>query len=140
MKRGVDYKGKVFLMLRGKKAKNERGKWEMPGGSVEFGERLEDAIKREEKEEHGVEIAIIDLLGVCDHLIPDEKQHWVASTFICTLISGEPKIIEPDKCEAIEWFSLSDAEKLPLSIVTKFGLEQLQKKYPQGIPNFYENS
>ncbi|MBI3342953.1 NUDIX domain-containing protein, partial [Candidatus Gottesmanbacteria bacterium] len=57
MQRGIDYIGvgvgaaifnrerKLFLTLRGKKAKNERGTWEIPGGSVEFGETLENALK-----------------------------------------------------------------------------------------------
>ena len=68
MKQGIDYigigvgaaifnkQGKVFITLRGKKAKNERGKWEIPGGSVEFGETMEQALKREIMEEHGIEI------------------------------------------------------------------------------------
>lgn len=68
MKRGIDYigvgvgaaifntEGKLFITLRGKEAKNERGKWEIPGGSVEFGETFQEAIKREIKEEVGVEV------------------------------------------------------------------------------------
>lgn len=76
MKRGVDYigvgvgaaifnsEGLLFITKRGKEAKNERGKWEIPGGSVEYGETFEQAIKREIKEAHGVEIAVIELLGV----------------------------------------------------------------------------
>lgn len=152
MKRGIDYigvgvgaaifnrEGKLFITLRGKKAKNERGKWEIPGGSVEFGELLIDAAKREIKEEYGIEVEIIELLDVCDHLIPEEKQHWVAPTFICRLIKGEPIIMEPEKCDDIGWFTIEQAEKLNLSIVTKHDLIALKKKYPRGIPNFYENN
>lgn len=89
MRRGVDYigvavgalivneKGEVFLTKRGKQAKNERGFWEAPGGSVEFGEKLKDAVKREMKEEYGVDIVIIEQFPAEDHLIPKEKQHWV---------------------------------------------------------------
>jgi ADP-ribose pyrophosphatase YjhB (NUDIX family) len=48
----------------GPKAKNERGLWEFPGGSVELGERLADALRREIREEYGVEIEVGELLTV----------------------------------------------------------------------------
>ena len=145
MKPGIDYigvgvgaaifnsQGKLFITLRGKKAKNERGKWEIPGGSVEFGETFEQAIKREIKEEHAIEIEIIELLGICDHIIPDEKQHWVSPTYICKISKGTPRIVEPLKCAEIGWFTLEEAEKLPLSIITKYDVSLLKKKYPRGI-------
>lgn len=146
MQRGIDYigvgvgaaifnnEGKLFLTLRGKKAKNERGKWEIPGGGVEFGETLEGAIKREIKEEHGIDIEVIELLDVCSHIIPDEHQHWVSPTYICKISQGDPKIIEQEKCDAIGWFTRQEALMLPLSIVTKYDLSVLEKKYPNGFP------
>lgn len=143
--RGVDYigvgvgaaiikNGKLFITKRGKKAKNERGKWEIPGGSVEFGETFEKAVKREIKEEHGIEVEIIELLGICDHIIPNENQHWVSPTFICRIKKGIPKILEPEKCDEFGWFSLRQADRLSLSIVTKYDISQLKKKFPKGIP------
>ena|SRR5258708_6020661 len=140
MKRGVDYigvgvgaaifnqDGKLFITLRGKKAKNERGKWEIPGGSVEFGETFEQAIKREIKEEYGVAIEVGELIGVCDHIISEENQHWVSPTYICKIVQGTPVILEPEKCAQIGWFTISEAEKLPLSIITKYDLGLLKKK------------
>lgn len=145
MKRGIDYIGvgvgaaiinneKLLITLRAKGAKNEAGKWEIPGGSVEFGETLEKALKREIKEELGIEIEVIELLDVCDHIIPEENQHWVSPTYVCRIKKGTPKILEPDKCEKIGWFTLNEATKLPLSIVTKHDLGKLKKKYPKGLP------
>lgn len=144
MKRGVDYigvgvgaaifdqNGRLFITKRGKKAKNERGKWEIPGGSVEYGETLEQALKREILEECGVEIEVLDLLGLCDHIIPEDHQHWVSPTFICKITKGTPTIIEPEKCDKIGWFTIEEAEKLPLSIITKHNINQLKNKYPAG--------
>jgi len=141
MKKGVDYigvgvgaaifdkDGKLFIAKRGKKSRNEKGKWEIPGGSVEFGETLENAIKREIKEELDVEIEILELLGICDHIIPDEKQHWVSPTYICKIVKGKPKILEPDKCSDIGWFTLEEAEKLDLSIITKRDVRFLKEKF-----------
>src|SRR5574342_454332 len=102
-----DESGQVFLAQRGPRAKNERGYWEFPGGSVEYGETLVGAIKRELDEEYEMEIEVIELLGVADHILPAEKQHWVSPTFIARHIGGTPKIIEQTKCSAIGWFSLS---------------------------------
>ncbi|HSX09141.1 MAG TPA: NUDIX domain-containing protein [Candidatus Saccharimonadales bacterium] len=142
MKKGVDYigvgvgaaiiddTGKILITKRGKKAKNERGKWEIPGGGVEFNETFETALKREIKEELDVEIEILELLGIYDHIIPEERQHWVAPTYICKLVKGIPKILEPEKCDEIGWFTLEEAEKLSLSLITKHDIELLRKRFP----------
>jgi 8-oxo-dGTP diphosphatase len=94
MKRGIDYigvgvgaiivdsKGRLFAALRGPQSKNERGLWEFPGGSVEFGEKLADALRREMNEEFGIKISVGELLDVVDHILIDEGQHWVFPTFI----------------------------------------------------------
>ena len=142
MRRGVDYigvgvgavilndDGRLFLALRGPAAKNERGLWEFPGGSVEFGERLAAALRREMTEEYGVEIEVGDLLDVVDHLLPAEGQHWVSPTFICRLVSGEPTIREPGKCAAIGWFAL---DELPanLTLVTQANLAHYRQRLQQ---------
>lgn len=113
--------GQVFLSQRGHRAGNERGTWEFPGGRVEFGERLVDAIQREFMEEYGMTITIERLLTVDDHILPDEGQHWVSPTFIGSHIDGQPCILEPDKCSAIGWFALDDLPA-PLSQITQSDL------------------
>lgn len=149
MKRGVDYIGvgvgaiiinadqQLFLSLRGPKAQNQRGKWEFPGGSVEFNETLEQTIVREIDEEYGIKIAVVELLDVVDDILPEEKQHWVAPTFICKHLSGIPTIREVEKCSEIGWFSISNAEKLPLSFISQQNLRNLKLKYPKKLPSIY---
>lgn len=135
MQKGIDYigvsagamimndQGQIFLAQRGQGAKNERGCWENPGGSVEFGEKLEGAVKREITEEYGAEIEILEQFPAEDHLILQEHQHWVATTFITKFRPGSvPKIMEPEKCSAIGWFDL-DHLPSPLSIITKLDIE-----------------
>jgi mutator protein MutT len=116
MKPGIDYigvgagaiivneKGQVFMDCRGPESRNEKGLWEFPGGAVEYGEKIADALRREIREEFGIEIAVGELLDVIDHILPDEHQHWVSPTFICSIISGQPEIKEPTKCSEIGWF------------------------------------
>jgi len=120
MKRGTDYigvgvgavilnsEGKFFLSQRGPLSKNEHGLWEFPGGSVEFGETLADALKREMLEEFGIQIEVGELLDVVDHILPDENQHWVSPTYICRIVQGSPVLLEPGKCSQIGWFRLDE--------------------------------
>jgi mutator protein MutT len=143
MKQGIDYigvgvgavifndEGKVFLAKRGKEARNESGKWEFPGGGVEFGDTFKDTIIREMKEEFGITIEVGKLLGVSDHIIIDEKQHWVSPAYICKIAEGVPEIQEPHKIDAIGWFELAELEKLSLSLVTQSDVKSLKEQYPE---------
>ncbi|MBL7159417.1 NUDIX domain-containing protein [Candidatus Microgenomates bacterium] len=116
-------RGEVFLNKRSQKARNEKGCWEAPGGAVDFGETHETAIKREVKEEFGVEIEIIKTLETADEILTKEKQHWVATAYICKVSAGQdPKIMEPDKSDAIGWFSLDNLPK-PMSYITQHNIE-----------------
>ena len=132
--RGVDYigvgvgaiivneDGYIFLARRGPNAKNERGLWEFPGGSVEFGETLSQALQREMLEEYGIEIIIGELVDLVDHMLPQEKQHWVSPTYTCKIKSGVPKIQEPKKCVDIQWFDVNQAPN-ELTQITRINLE-----------------
>ncbi len=138
MKRGIDTigvgvgvllvneRGELFLARRGPQAKNERGLWEFPGGSVEFGERLIEALRREIREEYGVEIEVGQLLDVVDHILPEEGQHWVSPTYVGRITWGEPRILEPDKCTEIGWFA---PDKVPadLTVISRENLRNYLK-------------
>jgi ADP-ribose pyrophosphatase YjhB (NUDIX family) len=100
----------------------------LSGGSVEFGERCEDAVKREIMEEFDFHIAIIDLLDVVNHIIPEEKQHWVSPTYLAKIVSGTPKIMEPEKCSEIKWIIPQDINQAELTIASKYDLEVYKKK------------
>lgn len=140
MKKGIDYigvgvgavifngEGKVFLAKRGKEARNESGRWEFPGGGVEFGETLEQAMVREIQEEYGFAIEVEELLDVVNHILPVEKQHWVSPTFLCRYISGTPGIREPHKCTEIGWFGADDIPEGELSSASAKSLESLKKR------------
>jgi len=139
MKPGIDYigvgvgamvfnaEGEVFLSQRGEKATNERGCWEFPGGKVDFGETMVAAITREFYEEYSMVIEIESLLGVDDHILSDEGQHWISPTFIGRHVDGEPQIMEPEKCSAIGWFPLDNLPH-PLSQITQSDVKLYHQK------------
>jgi len=139
MKRGIDYigvgvgaiiehpDGRVFLAQRGPLAKNERHRWEFPGGTVEWGETLAAALTREIYEEYGMTIAVRDLLDVVDHILPEEGQHWVSPTYVCDWLAGDAVIREPGKCAAIGWFALDQIPQ-PLTVITAANLAHYRQR------------
>lgn len=125
MKAGIDYigvgcgaliindKNETLLLKRGVKSRNQAGFWSKPGGTVEFGEKIEDAVKREIMEEFGVDIELIRFLGFTNHIIKKENQHWLSISYLARIVKGEPKNMEPNKHDEIQWFSFNDLpEKL----------------------------
>jgi len=122
----INDKNQVLLIKRGPRAKSERGVWSRPGGGIEQGENPEEAVKREIKEELGIEIDILEPLDFIDHL-SDDGQRWLALGYLARIRKGEPKIMEPGKIEEIRWFSLNEIPE-NLAIYTRQGIEKLKKK------------
>jgi len=89
--------GEFLLGLRTENSRNEPGKWCFPGGAVEFGETLFDCARRESLEEAGIEVEPTRVVKVIDHIIPDEKQHWVNPIIEAKLLSDRPATREPHK-------------------------------------------
>lgn len=128
-----DEAGRFFLAQRGPKAGNERGTWEFPGGKVSFGEKLAEAVTREFAEEYGMAIEVTELLGVSDHILPAEQEHWVSPTFLAHHLAGTPCILEPEKCSAIGWFQLDELPE-PLSLVTQDDVRMYRTKKAGAAP------
>lgn len=108
-----DKQGRIFLMKRSSHTKVHRttgGMWSVPGGEVDFAETCEQAVKREIKEELGIDIKVIKLIGYTDQILKQAQVHWHSMHFLCQIISGKPKILEPKKCDQIRWFN---PHKLP---------------------------
>lgn len=99
--------GKALMFLRTDKCRNNRGKWSIPGGMMEPFETMEEALKREVKEETGLDVVKPMMLSLREHRF--DGQHWITIVYLCTA-EGEPENLEKDKHEKMEWL---DIEKLP---------------------------
>ena len=102
--------GNTQLLMMKRKSKLGSSTWGKRGGHLEFGESPEQCIKREIKEEYGIEIKNIKFLCVCN--IVKYEKHYVDIGFTAET-DEEPKIMEPEKFEEIGWFFL-DALPEPL--------------------------
>jgi len=85
----VIHEGRVLLIRRGKEPL--RGRWVIPGGTVELGETLEEALVREMREETGLEVKPRDVLLVFDRIERTEgavRYHYVIVDYLCEYVSG----------------------------------------------------
>jgi 8-oxo-dGTP diphosphatase len=99
--------GKVLIGKR--KARHAFGTYSPPGGHMEYAESFEQAVRREVMEECGLEIENVKFLCVYNQqeYLPD---HYINFGFTADWKSGDPKVLEPEKCESWAWY---DPENLP---------------------------
>jgi 8-oxo-dGTP diphosphatase len=91
---------RALLIRRG--SEPLRGEWSIPGGTLELGESLQEGVRRELREETGLEVRVLELIEVFDRVFPDDgslpsakKQrprfHFVIVDYLCERIGGEPR-------------------------------------------------
>ena len=82
------------------------GLWEFPGGKIEQNETVEDCIKREIKEELGIEVVVEECLSIINH----QYSEFSLTLFVhhCFHLRGTPQTIE---CEEVRWVNLSELSK-----------------------------
>lgn len=89
----VVHEGRVLLIRRGKQPL--LGRWVVPGGTLELGETLEEALVREVAEETGLEVRPLAFLTAFDRIQRDEDgrvlYHYVILDYLCERLSGEPR-------------------------------------------------
>lgn len=107
-------KGQVLLIRRANPPR--AGHWSLPGGKVERGESLEEALRREIREETGLEIEILGLAGVAE-IVDDgayggSGRHYVLIDYGVRVTSGTARAAS-DAMDAT-WFAYSELEALPL--------------------------
>ena len=101
---------KVLLGLRKTNNKSSEidgyNTWSMPGGKVDYMEKLIDTAKRELEEETTLIAKDIKLISVSDDI--QDQAHYVTIGFLVTSFIGEPKVTEPDKNIDWQWFDLDN--------------------------------
>ena len=87
------------------------GRWAVPGGKVEQGETMAEAVIRELREETGLEGVCGQLLGWAEIVEPDA--HFVILDFEVTLLTDADPVAADDAAE-VRWVDLPDVAELPL--------------------------
>jgi nucleoside triphosphatase len=113
----VNEKGEV-LIVRSSKWKNLHT---VPGGHIELGERAEDAIKREVKEETGLDVEPVKLLLVQEAIYPKDyhkHEHFVFMDYICRAKSSQVKL-DGRELQEFLWIDPKEALKLQMEEYTR---------------------
>ena len=120
MKKGNDYtgisvvffchdgNGRVLMSKRGSACRDENGCWDIGGGGLEHAEYVEDALRKEIKEEYCTDVLEYEFLGFREvHRESNgQKSHWVALDFKVRVDAEKAGNGEPHKLDAVEWFTL----------------------------------
>jgi len=102
------------------------GRYVVPGGHVELGERIEDAAIREAKEETGLDIYELKFI-IFQEFIYDpsfwKPRHFIFFDYACKTVSVDVKL--NDEAQSYLWVKLEEALKLPLDSYTRTAVEKI---------------
>ncbi len=127
---GVVIKDGAILLIKRRNPPGT-GLWSIPGGLVELGESLKEAVKRELREECGVEVEPIEAIKVFDVIERDQKGevrfHYVIVDYLCEL-REEGQICPGGDVEEAMWVKLDEALKLRLTRGTRELIKGLKRR------------
>ena len=113
--------GKLLLSRRG--AEPGRGKWSIPGGLVELGEKVQDAMVRETREEVGLDVEPVELMDVFDSITLDSQgrvqYHFVVVNFLVRVVGGTVRTAS----------DILEAAWVPIEAVEKYNLTSLFRRF-----------
>lgn len=117
------------VLLGKRKGSHGSGDWAFPGGHLEFLETPEECVYRELFEETGIK-ASFTYPGPWTNDVFDKEKHYITLFMVVTEFVGEPKVLEPHKCEGWEWFEW-DSLPDPLfgsiqTLINNVGIEKLK--------------
>ncbi len=88
------------------------GLWDVPGGTVEAGEVMEDALKREVLEESGLQIEVKHPLFIYTNLGSLPEKQYFQSVYLCSFVGGDV-VLSPEEHDEFQWLTLEEIGRLP---------------------------
>jgi 8-oxo-dGTP diphosphatase len=106
---GVLVLKKNEILLGKRRGSHGEGEWAFPGGSLEYGESFFECARRELDEEVGSHFKVrylepISVINLTEYM----PKHYIDIGMYCEWVSGDPEVMEPDKCEEWRWFNVSN--------------------------------
>jgi 8-oxo-dGTP pyrophosphatase MutT (NUDIX family) len=89
--------------------------WDIPGGSVDFGEDPIKGVARETKEETGLNVVVKDLI-YCHNQVYYGREHWFALTYRCDIVGDESITLDQNEHDDFRWVTRQEIQSLPNKI------------------------
>ena len=121
--------GKILLGKR--RGSHGAGTWSPPGGRLEYGESIEDCARRELLEETSLELGAVTFGPYTNDLFPEVEEQYLTVFVIACEAVGEPRAVEPHKCEGWEWFGWHELPTplfAPMRSLVASGFEPMNQK------------
>lgn len=118
----------ILLIKRGNEP--AKGRWGLPGGVVELGETVREAVAREVEEETGILVRPVELLDIFNNIIRDDEGrirfHYVLCEFLCEDVGGDLKA-STDVSDA-KWVPILKLSSIDMSRGTKQFISRVRSK------------
>ena len=111
---GVVFSNQRVLLAR-RAREPLKGQWSIPGGLLRIGEKLEEGVRRELKEETGLEVEPVSVLGVFDRILTEKirvKYHYVLIDYLCRCLDG--KTVPASDVSEVRWVQIEELGELQL--------------------------
>lgn len=140
LKRGIDFigvscsfvchdgQGRILMHKRSQNCRDEQGRWDNGGGAHEFGDSIEDTIRREIKEEYGADAFNLQIVKAFDahrELSDGTPTHWLSILYAAQVDPEQVVNNEPHKIDEIGWFTSSTLPE-PLHSMFATNLEAIK--------------
>lgn len=107
------------VLLGKRKSSHGEGQWAFPGGHLEHLESFKETALREIKEETGnLKVRGLEVVSIIN-LTEYTPKHYLDVGMVAFWLSGEPEVMEPDKCSEWQWFSVYDLPNPVFSTVKR---------------------
>jgi 8-oxo-dGTP diphosphatase len=116
------------ILMGKRKGVHGGGQWCAPGGKLDMYESPEECAHREIREEAGIEIDNVHFMTITNDIFKESGLHYITLAYTADWVSGEVRVVEPDKCEEWGWYGLDDIPEprfTPLSNFLKTGYNPL---------------
>ncbi|HSW51288.1 MAG TPA: NUDIX hydrolase [Bryobacteraceae bacterium] len=126
-------RGCVLMVERGRAPM--KGYWSLPGGVLNPGELLQDGVRREVKEETGIEVRPLGVGEVFERLLRDRRgrllYHYVLIDYLCRAVGG--RLRAADDASSARWIRLEDLNRYPITAGTMEVILRVVRRGRRGL-------
>jgi len=110
---GVVKHGDKYLMTKRKHPMRELNKWQFPGGGLEHGEKLEDCVIREIKEETGLNVKPVKFVPKVFEIYRELLGDWhgILIVYVCKMIDNSQRVVLNDEASEHRWATADEIRK-----------------------------